>query len=83
MDIAIILRLIVIQTINISIGYFVKPNADLNNTIIIGNEISVNADGEMVLGDVHTSTIIMVHNGIKKVLVFNNNGTVSWENYNQ
>lgn len=68
---------------NISIGYFAKPNADLNNTIIIGNEISANADGEMVLGDIHTSTIIMVHNGIKKVLVFNNDGTVSWENYNQ
>ena len=67
---------------NISIGYFAKPNADLNNTIVIGNEISANADGEMILGDTHTSTIIMVHNGIKKVLVFNNDGTITWQTYN-
>lgn len=63
---------------NISIGYFAKPNADLNNTIVIGNEISANADGEMILGDTHTSTIIMVHNEIKKVLIFNNDGTITW-----
>lgn len=66
---------------NIAVGYFAKANQGLNDTIVVGNNIAAQRDGEMILGHSNTSSVILVCNGQKKVLRFADDGRVLWENY--
>lgn len=66
---------------NIAVGYFAKANQGLNDTIVVGNNIAAQRDGEMILGHSNTSSVILVCNGQRKVLRFAEDGRVLWENY--
>lgn len=66
---------------NIAIGYYAKGDPGLNHTIVIGNQISAQESGQMLLGDSNTLQCVLVVGGVRRLLVFNNDGSVTWSQY--
>lgn len=64
---------------NIAIGYFAKATNGLNNTIVIGNSMMATKDGQTVIGSYSTTETIIVDKGIKRKIIFNDDGTCTWE----
>ena len=70
---------------NIAVGYFAKASNGLNDTIVIGNSTMAEKDGQTIIGSNSTvetilrgDLIIQGSDGIKRQIVFNANGSLSW-----
>lgn len=59
---------------NIMIGYFARANANISDSIVIGNNLTATADNTVQIGEITQSLVLC-----GKKINFNLDGTVTWE----